>query len=152
MGIRIRIRIQEAKPTRVYADPDPGQTFKSQKSDFLHEKYGILKVPVGNRSKNIHTKVQKPFWEKTRFIFKFWTTFMLLDPDPHSQYESGPDPRQPNEWGSEIHNTVINFMKKSGSNLYSLFQWTFTHLRRIRTNWDPQEANHHCLYRHYTLK
>jgi hypothetical protein len=30
---------QGAKPTRIHADPDPGQTFKSQKVEFLHEKY-----------------------------------------------------------------------------------------------------------------
>jgi hypothetical protein len=28
-----------AKPIRIHADPDPGQTFKSQKVEFLHEKY-----------------------------------------------------------------------------------------------------------------
>jgi hypothetical protein len=56
------------------ADPDPGSqinadpggpgpwTFKSQKVEFLHE--NIQNIPVlkvGSRSKNIHTKVQKPF-------------------------------------------------------------------------------------------
>jgi hypothetical protein len=39
----LRIRIQEAKPMRIQADPgpvpDPGKTFKSQKVEFLHEKY-----------------------------------------------------------------------------------------------------------------
>ncbi len=39
MRIRIRIRIQEAKLLRIQADPDPGQAFKSQKVEFLHEKY-----------------------------------------------------------------------------------------------------------------
>jgi hypothetical protein len=31
----------KAKPLRIQADPDtdPGQTFKSQKVEFLHEKY-----------------------------------------------------------------------------------------------------------------
>ncbi len=31
----------EAKPMRIQADPDPdpGQTFESQKVEFLHEKY-----------------------------------------------------------------------------------------------------------------
>jgi hypothetical protein len=39
------------------ADPDPSQTLKFEKVKFLHE--NILKV--GNRSKNISTKFQKPF-------------------------------------------------------------------------------------------
>ncbi len=39
ISLRIRIRIQEAKPMRIKAGPDPGQTFKSQKVEFLHEKY-----------------------------------------------------------------------------------------------------------------
>jgi hypothetical protein len=35
----MRIWIQEAKPMRIQADLDPGQTLKSQKVEFLHEKY-----------------------------------------------------------------------------------------------------------------
>jgi hypothetical protein len=38
-------------------DPDHGQILKSQEVKFLHEKY----TKEGNRSKNIPTKVQKPF-------------------------------------------------------------------------------------------
>jgi hypothetical protein len=44
------------------ADPDPGQNLKSQKVEFSHEKY----TKVGNRSKNIPTKVQKPFWTENQ--------------------------------------------------------------------------------------
>ncbi len=33
----------EAKPMRIQADQDPGQTFESQKVEFLHEKYTYLK-------------------------------------------------------------------------------------------------------------
>ncbi len=36
--ISMRIRIQAAKPMRIHPDPDPGQTLKSQKVKFLHEK------------------------------------------------------------------------------------------------------------------
>jgi hypothetical protein len=32
IAIRICIWIQEAKPIRIYADPDPGQTYMSQKA------------------------------------------------------------------------------------------------------------------------
>jgi hypothetical protein len=41
MRTQIRIRIQGAKPMRIYADPDsdPAQTYKSQKDEFIHEKY-----------------------------------------------------------------------------------------------------------------
>jgi hypothetical protein len=50
MGIRIqlfismwiRIRMQGAKPMRIDADPDPGQTLKSKKVEFLRGKYGTL--------------------------------------------------------------------------------------------------------------
>jgi hypothetical protein len=42
---------------RIQADPDPDQTLESQKLSFYTKK--ILKV--GKRSKNIPTKVQKPF-------------------------------------------------------------------------------------------
>jgi hypothetical protein len=41
---------------QIQADPDPNQTFESQKVKFLHEKYTLVKRP-----KNIPTKVQKPF-------------------------------------------------------------------------------------------
>jgi hypothetical protein len=37
--ISTRIRIQGAKLMRINSDPDSGQTLKSQKVDFLHEKY-----------------------------------------------------------------------------------------------------------------
>jgi hypothetical protein len=45
-----RIRIQEAKPKRIHADPDPehGQTLKSRKLNFLHEKYMVLKDRVSD--------------------------------------------------------------------------------------------------------
>ncbi len=33
----MRIRIQGVKPLWIYVDPDPGQTLKSQKVEFLHE-------------------------------------------------------------------------------------------------------------------
>ncbi len=39
------------------ADPDPGQTFKSQKVEFLHKNI----INVGNRATNKPTKVQNPF-------------------------------------------------------------------------------------------
>jgi hypothetical protein len=39
MMIQIRIRIQDAKPMRIREDPDPNQTLKSRKVEFLHEKY-----------------------------------------------------------------------------------------------------------------
>ncbi len=40
VSLRIRIRMLDpgAKPMRIHADPDPGQTLKSQKVEFLHEK------------------------------------------------------------------------------------------------------------------
>jgi hypothetical protein len=38
------------------ADPDPGQTLKSQTVEFLHENI----LGVGDRSKDISKKVQKP--------------------------------------------------------------------------------------------
>jgi hypothetical protein len=59
MRIRMRIRIQGAKPMRIQADPDLDQTSESQKADFLHEKYTFS--TVCKRSKNIPTKVQKRF-------------------------------------------------------------------------------------------
>ncbi len=61
----MRIRIQEAKPMRIQADPDPdpGQTFKSQKVEFLQ-------------------------FLPDLFV-NFWSISMLQDPDPHSQYRSG---------------------------------------------------------------
>ncbi len=37
--IWMRIRIQGAKPMEIHQDPDPGQTLKSQKVEFLHEWY-----------------------------------------------------------------------------------------------------------------
>ncbi len=46
------------EPMRIQADPDPGQTSKSHKKLNFYMK-NIFKVD--NRSKNIPTKVQKPF-------------------------------------------------------------------------------------------
>ncbi len=87
--ISIRIRIQGAKPMRIYADPDPGQILKSQKVDFYMK--NILKV--GKRSKTIPAKVQKPFWKAVNQVyFEILVSFHLLDPDL--------DPGQPNECGS----------------------------------------------------
>jgi hypothetical protein len=37
--MQIRIWIQGDKTIRIHADPDSGQTLKSQKVEFLHEKY-----------------------------------------------------------------------------------------------------------------
>ncbi len=55
----MRIRIQESKPMRIQADlnPDPGQTFESQKLNFYMK--NILKF--GNRSKNIHIVPRRLF-------------------------------------------------------------------------------------------
>ncbi len=50
-SMRIRIRIREAKPMRIQAEPDPGQSFKTKK---------VYMKNIGNRSKNKQTKVQKP--------------------------------------------------------------------------------------------
>ncbi len=60
---------------RIYADQDPGQTLKSQKDEFLHEKYRILYVE--KRSQNIPRKEFFSFLclferQKTRFIGYFW--------------------------------------------------------------------------------
>jgi hypothetical protein len=47
MRIRIRNRIQEAKPMRVQTDMDPDldpdQTFESEKVEFLHEEHTLSK-------------------------------------------------------------------------------------------------------------
>jgi hypothetical protein len=39
----MRIRIQGAKPMRIHVDPDPCQALKSQKVEFLHEKYTLIR-------------------------------------------------------------------------------------------------------------
>jgi hypothetical protein len=110
LRIQMLIWIKEATP---YADPDPDQTFESQKAEFLHEK--ILKV--GKRSINIPTKVQKPFFKgrKPGLFVNFgqfpcsWIRIRIPNTDP--------DPRQPNDCGSRwiririwIHNTELNSM------------------------------------------
>ncbi len=53
--ISMRIRIQGAKLMRIHADPDLGQSLKKVKF------YMKNILEVGNRSKNIPTKAQKPF-------------------------------------------------------------------------------------------
>ncbi len=40
ISVRIRVQIQKGQTS---ADPDPGQTFKSQKVEFLYAKYSMLK-------------------------------------------------------------------------------------------------------------
>jgi hypothetical protein len=52
ISMRIRIQIQGAKRIRIRMNPDPGRTLKSQKDEFLHERY--VKVGNSNRPKN-HT-------------------------------------------------------------------------------------------------
>ncbi len=52
----MRIRIQGAKPMRIHGDLDAVQTLKSQKVEFLHEKY-TLWMQVKK-----HYKVKKSFW------------------------------------------------------------------------------------------
>jgi hypothetical protein len=63
-------------------DPDPGQTFKSQKVEFLDEKYNKSWQEV----KKYTYEGTKAFL-KGRFIWKFWSISML--PDPQSQYGAG---------------------------------------------------------------
>jgi hypothetical protein len=75
----MRIRIQGAKPLRIHADPNPGQTLKSKKVEFLHEKYKYSKVD--NRKKHRYEERQK-----IRSFCKIWSIFMLLDPDPDQHY------------------------------------------------------------------
>jgi hypothetical protein len=74
-------------------DPDPGQTLKSRKVEFLHEKYRYLKKGTGKKVKE-HTGSS----ESTKSILKgrepgsfllIWSISMLLDPDPHSQHGPG---------------------------------------------------------------
>jgi hypothetical protein len=52
--ISMRIQIDGATSTRMHADPDPGQSFKSQKVDFSHEKNRCL---IGKKQ-YIPTKVK----------------------------------------------------------------------------------------------
>ncbi len=39
--IRMRIRIQGAKPMEIHSEPDPGQSLKSKKDYLLHLKYTL---------------------------------------------------------------------------------------------------------------
>jgi hypothetical protein len=41
---------------RIHADPDPGQTLKSQKVEILHDRYCILKYAIGQKHTNEGTK------------------------------------------------------------------------------------------------
>jgi hypothetical protein len=68
----MRIQIQEDKQLRIQADPDPGQTFKSQKVEFYMK--NLLKV--GDRSKNIPYRTYQgtKAFLKGR-ICKFWVNF-----------------------------------------------------------------------------
>jgi hypothetical protein len=107
MRIRIRNRIQETKPLQ--ADPDPEQTFESQKVEFLLK--NILKV--SKRSKTNLRRYKSLFErEKTPGLFVifgqfacFWIRIRF-----HIPY-TDPDPIQPNERGSRwirIHNRIHN--------------------------------------------
>jgi hypothetical protein len=56
-----------------------------------------------NRSKNMPTKVQKPFFEmqESRFICSFWSISIFYAPGSRSAFSNtDPDPVQPNECGS----------------------------------------------------
>ncbi len=93
MRIRIRIRIQEAKQRRIQADPDPGQTFKSQKVEFLYLNILI----VCNRSKSIHI-VQKPFRKEENQVYLSKSAFPIRIRIRDSQMnadldEPDPDPQ-----------------------------------------------------------
>ncbi len=61
--ISMRIRIQGARPIRNQAntDPNPGQTLKSQKVEFLHEKY---------RSKYVKKHAYEGTWYRTKAFLK----------------------------------------------------------------------------------
>jgi hypothetical protein len=112
MRIPIRIRIQEAKPVRIQAHPDPCQT-KSQKFEFLHDKY---------RSTNILMKVQKALWKaETRFTCKFWSflCFWILIRIRISYVD--PDPRKPNECGSRWIRIRIHSTDKTPVFVFSVF-------------------------------
>jgi hypothetical protein len=84
ISVRIRIRIQGAKPMRPYVDPDrdPGQTLESRKVEVLCE--NILKV--SNMSKNIPTKVQQQsLFERQRNQVYLLVFVIFRAPDPHCQ-------------------------------------------------------------------
>ena len=92
---------------RIHADQDPGQTLKSQKVEFLHEKYRILYVE--KRSQNITRKVfSKAFWKGRKLgLFVnfgkfpcYWIRIRIPNTDP--------DSGQPNHRRSmriQIHNS-----------------------------------------------
>jgi hypothetical protein len=71
---------------RIQLDPDPGQTFKSQKLNFY-----IKNIPkVGNRYKTYIQRYKNLFErQNTRFVCKTWSISVLLDPDPYFHYGSG---------------------------------------------------------------
>ncbi len=106
--ISVWIRIQVAKPMRTRINGSGSfSDLKAIKSWILHLK-NILKV--GNRPRNIPTKVQSIFERQdTGFICKFWSASLLLDPDPdpHSLYGSDSGSRTAKQMLIRIHNTVF---------------------------------------------
>ncbi len=79
MRIHIRTRIQGAKPMRIHADLDPCQTLKSQKVEFLHEKYNKTrywgKKHIYDGKKSVFERQQ------TRFTYWILSFSMLQDPE-----------------------------------------------------------------------
>ncbi len=87
--MRIRILIQGKKPIWIHADLDPGQPLPSLKVNFYVN--NMLNVCKKSLTITTYWYKYKNLLErlKIRFICKFCSVSLLLDPDPHSQYGSG---------------------------------------------------------------
>ncbi len=109
----------------VDADQDPGSQTREKpcgsgsRSDFKVTKSCVFMkniLKVGNRSKNIQTKVQKPFGKAGNQVnLKILVNFLVPDPDLHSQYGSGSTTAK---WVRIlIHNTgfVLNLLSASNT-------------------------------------
>jgi hypothetical protein len=67
--------------THADGDPDPVQTFQSQKVEFLRYMKNIRKVGIRYRNRyRCTTKIQKPFRKAGNYVYLYTLVDMLLDP------------------------------------------------------------------------
>jgi hypothetical protein len=68
-------------------------------------------IQVGNRSKNIPSKVQNPFKRHATRFMCYWSISVPLDPDAHCQYGSGSRTAKSMRIG--IHDTAVKLRRST---------------------------------------
>ncbi len=86
--------------------------------------------------------------QRTRFICKFWSVFMLLDPDPDGIPNTNPGLGKPNDCRSawiRIHNTAYGNFSVLYVLVLKLIVALFSNKLKAQSGWDLPRTGTACL-------